>query len=375
MFTFLKELLFFIILSFLFWLFGPDDTANPASFQIPAKPSASSGIYVQDYAGVISAPVRSYLLDLGRQLDQRTTAQLVVVTVKSLKGAPLEEYSLQVLRQWGIGNREKNNGVLMLVSTGDRKSRIEVGYGLEGRLTDSFTGQIQDQYMIPYFRKGAYEEGIAKGYEALARSIAKEYNVQLAASGYANHSPGGVRSGAEGQTTEELFEKALAEQNGTAVQDDKPKSTVSGDAGEGNEPNGSRTDAGKSAANTQNDAAQGVVPNTASGNHPESSTRENVSAGATQTDSASSVAEKEPEGLVDAVLSIAGALVDSWTVILLAFVIFDGFFLGGFFATLFFEILLAALFSGGGGSGGGGSSGGGSFGGGSGGGGGSSRSW
>ena len=159
------------------------------------------------------------------------------------------------------------------------------------------------------------------------------------------------------------------------MQDNKPKSTVSGDAGEGNEPNGSRTDAGKSAANTQNDAAQGVVPNTASGNHPESSTRENVSAGATQTDSASSVAEKEPEGLVDAVLSIAGALVDSWTVILLAFVIFDGFFLGGFFATLFFEILLAALFSGGGGSGGGGSSGGGSFGGGSGGGGGSSRSW
>ena len=376
MFTFLKELLFFIILSFLFWLFGPDDTTNPASFQIPAKPSASSGIYVQDYAGVISAPVRSYLLDLGRQLDQRTTAQLVVVTVKSLKGAPLEEYSLQVLRQWGIGNREKNNGVLMLVSTGDRKSRIEVGYGLEGRLTDSFTGQIQDQYMIPYFRKGAYEEGIAKGYEALARSIAKEYNVQLAASGYANHSPGGVRTGSEGQTTEELFEKALAEQNGTAVQDDKPKSTVSGDAGKSNEPNGSRTDAGKSAENTQRDAVQGVVPNTASGNHAEDSTRENVSAGATQTDSASS-GEKEPEGLVDAVLDIAGALVGSfgWTVILLAFVFIDGFFLGGFFATLFFEILVFVLTSGGGGSGGGGSSGGGGFGGGSGGGGGSSRSW
>ena len=362
MFTFLKELLFFIILSFLFWLFGPDDTTNPASFQIPAKPSASSGIYVQDYAGVISAPVRSYLLDLGRQLDQKTTAQLVVVTVKSLKGAPLEEYSLQVLRQWGIGNREKNNGVLMLVSTGDRKSRIEVGYGLEGRLTDSFTGQIQDQYMIPYFRKGAYEEGIAKGYEALARSIAKEYNVQLAASGYANHSPGGVRSGAEGQTTEELFEKALAEQNGTAVQDDKPKSTVSGDAG-------------KSAENTQSDAAKDVVPNTASETHAEGGTRENVSAGATQAGSVSAVVEKEPEGLVDAVLSIAGALVDSWTVILVAFVFIDGFFLGGFFATLFFEILLAALFSGGGGSGGGGSSGGGGFGGGSGGGGGSSRSW
>ena len=94
-----------------------------------------------------------------------------------LKGAPLEDYSLQILRQWGIGNKEKNNGVLMLISTGDRKSRIEVGYGLEGALTDGVTGQIQDQYMIPYFRKGNYEEGIARGYEALARRIAKEYNV------------------------------------------------------------------------------------------------------------------------------------------------------------------------------------------------------
>ena len=213
--------------------------------------------------------------------------------------------------------------------------------------------------MIPYFRKGNYEEGIARGYEALARRIAKEYNVQLAVSGYANHSPDAVRPGADGQTTEELFEKALAEQNGTAVQsrpDDAQKGTVSGD-----------TAARGSTDTTQSSmAADGSQDRTDKG----------VNAGAVQSESTGSSEKKEPEGVIENILYIAGELVDifGWTVILLAFVIIDGVFLGGFFATLFFDILLSAIFSGGGGGGGGGSSGGG-FGGGSGGGGGSSRSW
>ena len=352
MFTFLKELVFFLILSFLIWLFAPVETVDNTSLQIPPKPTASSGIYVQDNAGVFSASVSGYLQSLGRQLDQKTTAQLVVVTVPSLKGAPLEDYSLQILRQWGIGNKEKNNGVLMLISTGDRKSRIEVGYGLDG--------QIQDQYMIPYFRKGNYEEGIARGYEALARRIAKEYNVQLAVSGYANHSPDAVRPGADGQTTEELFEKALAEQNGTTAQsrpDDTQKETGSGET-----------------------AARGSTDTTQSSMAADGSrdrTDEGVSAGAVQSESTGSSEKKEPEGVIENILYIAGELVDifGWTVILLAFVIIDGVFLGGFFATLFFEILLSAIFSGGGSGGGGGGSSGGGFGGGSGGGGGSSRSW
>lgn len=328
------------------------------SLQIPPKPTVSSGIYVQDNAGVFSASVSGYLQSLGRQLDQKTTAQLVVVTVPSLKGAPLEDYSLQILRQWGIGNKEKNNGVLMLISTGDRKSRIEVGYGLEGALTDGVTGQIQDQYMIPYFRKGNYEEGIALGYEALARRIAKEYNVQLAISGYANHSPDTMRPGADGQTTEELFEKALAEQNGTVTQsqpDNTQKEAASGD-----------TASQGSTAGTPSNIASGL--NSAGGS---------VNASAVQGESAGPSEKKEPEGVIDNILYIVGELVDifGWTVILLAFVIIDGVFLGGFFATLFLEILLSAVFSGGGGGRGGGGSSGGGFGGGSGGGGGSSRSW
>ena len=363
MFTFLKEVVFFLILSFLIWLFGPVDTVDNTSLQIPPKPATSSGIYVQDNAGVFSAPVYSYLQSLGRQLDQKTTAQLVVVTVPSLKGAPLEDYSLQILRQWGIGSKEKNNGVLMLISTGDRKSRIEVGYGLEGALTDGLTGQIQDQYMIPYFRKGNYEEGIARGYEALALRIAKEYNVQLAVSGYANHSPDAIRPGADGQTTEELFEKALAEQNGTAVQSDNTqKGTASGDGGQSDAVSRNSTDSTQSSIVTDDVRGRAAA---------------DVSADKAQGKSAEPSGNKEPEGVMDLVLSVAGALVDTfgWTMILLAFVFVDGFFLGGFFATLFLEILLSSIFSGGGGGHSGGGSSGGGFGGGSGGGGGSSRSW
>lgn len=328
--TILKLLFLAFICFFLAGILSDDDEPGTRNIQVPPKPSASSGIYVQDYAGIISVPVRSYLQSLGQQLDQKTTAQLVVVTVKSLNGVPLEDYSLKLLRDWGIGNKEKNNGVLMLVSTGDRQSRIEVGYGLEGKLTDSFTGKIQDQYMVPYFRKGTYEEGIARGYEALAQSIAKEYNMQLAVSGYANHSPGTVKAGADGQSTEDLFNKALAEQNGTAGSTDTQQ-------------NGSSVDSG--------------------------------SAGGSE---AASSKEEKPEGVLGLVMYAGGWLVDTfgWVVIVLALIFIDIVFLNGTLLSLLFRILVF-LFSGSGGSGGGGgySGGGGGFGGGSGGGGGSSRSW
>lgn len=163
----------------------------------------------------------------------------------------------------------------MLISTGDRKSRIEVGYGLEGALTDGVTGQIQDQYMIPYFRKGNYEEGIARGYEALARRIAKEYNVQLAVSGYANHSPDAVRPGADGQTTEELFEKALAEQNGTTAQS-RPDNTQK------------ETGSGETAARGSTDTIQSSMA--ADGSRDR--TDEGVSAGAVQSESTGSSERK-----------------------------------------------------------------------------------
>lgn len=171
-----RWLIYFILLLQCF--FAACATAAP---QIPPKPTAAAGIYVQDYAQVLSTEDKRKLLSIGQELDNKTTAQLAVVTVKTLDGQPIEDYALSILREWGIGSKEKNNGALIVVAVQDRRSRIEVGYGLEGLLTDGLTGRIQDQAMIPYFRKGNYAAGIVNGYAVTASLIAKDAGVQLTA--------------------------------------------------------------------------------------------------------------------------------------------------------------------------------------------------
>ena len=134
---------------------------------------------MKDCAQVLSTEDKRRLLSIGQELDDKTTAQLAVVTVKTLDGQPIEDYAISILREWCIGSKEKNNGALIVVAVQDRRSRIEVGYGLEGLLTDGLTGRIQDQAMIPYFRKGNYAAGIVNGYAVTASLIAKDAGVQL----------------------------------------------------------------------------------------------------------------------------------------------------------------------------------------------------
>lgn len=157
-------------------LFAATALAAPA---VPPRPTAGSGIYVQDYANVLTAADKQAILSLGQELDSKTTAQLAVITIDTLDGQPIEDYALAVLREWGIGTKEKNNGALIVVAISDRRSRIEVGYGLEGVLPDGLTGRIQDEYMLPYFKKGDYSKGIVQGYSAVAATIAKDAGVQL----------------------------------------------------------------------------------------------------------------------------------------------------------------------------------------------------
>lgn len=148
-----------------------------AKTEIPQTPTSS--IYVQDYANVLSNETKQKINGMGASLQKKTKAQIVVVTIKTLQGTPLEEYGLGILRQWGVGDKSLNNGVVMLVAVEDKKSRIEVGYGLEGALPDAKTGQLQDEYMLPYFKNGEYENGIFNGYLALTKVVADEYAVQL----------------------------------------------------------------------------------------------------------------------------------------------------------------------------------------------------
>ncbi len=173
---------------------------------IPPRPTAAAGIYVQDYAGVLSAADRQKILSLGQELDNKTTAQLAVLTVKSLNGQPIDNYALDVLRAWGIGRQDKNNGALIVVAVQDRQSRMEIGYGLEGVLNDALTGRIQDQFMLPYFRQGNYAAGIINGYAATATLIARSAGVQL--QGSAVYS-GGARGASGGEETYPLWLKLV----------------------------------------------------------------------------------------------------------------------------------------------------------------------
>ncbi len=144
--------------------------------QIPPAPTGNS-IYVQDYAGVLSADARNKINRLGSTLATKTKAQLVVVTVNTLDGQPIEEYSLEFMRRWGIGDKTANNGVLVLIDVQERLARIEVGYGLEGALPDAKAGAVLDEAIMPYFRQGDYDRGVLKGYSVLANIVAKEYSV------------------------------------------------------------------------------------------------------------------------------------------------------------------------------------------------------
>ena len=135
--------------------------------------------YVNDYANVLSSETKEYIMNTCVELQNKTGAQIVVVTVDSLDGESLEEYATELFRKFGIGDTEKNNGVLMLCSTGDRRFRIEVGYGLEGALPDGKTGRIQDEYIIPYLRNDNYDEGIRNGFSAILQEVCSEYNIEI----------------------------------------------------------------------------------------------------------------------------------------------------------------------------------------------------
>lgn len=103
--------------------------------------------------------------------SQANGAQVVVVTLPTLNGYPIEYYGYQLGRHWGVGQKGKNNGVLLIVDAGERQMRIEVGYGLEGTLTDAQSFLIIHDVITPYFRKGDYAGGITAGTDAILTTL------------------------------------------------------------------------------------------------------------------------------------------------------------------------------------------------------------
>lgn len=139
----------------------------------------TSNFYVADYANLIDADVEEYIINTNKILNEKTGAQIVVVTVPNLENQSLEEYATALFRKFGIGDKTKNNGVLMLLALEERQFRIEVGYGLEGILPDGKTGRIQDEYIIPYLKDNNWNEGIRNGYSKILEEVSKEYEVDV----------------------------------------------------------------------------------------------------------------------------------------------------------------------------------------------------
>lgn len=160
-------------------------TAIPAwaAPQLPPAPVPAS--YVNDYGNLLNSEIIAELSAAGQALEQKTGAELVLVTVDSLGGETIEDYAVALFRAWGLGKKDQNNGVLLLV---DRerllagqsgKVRIEVGYGLEGAIPDGKAGHILDYYVLPQWEHGDIGAGIRLGYLALATETAWEYGVSL----------------------------------------------------------------------------------------------------------------------------------------------------------------------------------------------------
>ena len=131
-------------------------------------------IYINDKANLLSESTKQDLLKIGTDLDNKYKAQIAVYTIDSLNGEAIEDYANKLFRELGLGDKEKNNGVLILVAKNDHKARIEVGYGLEGDIPDGKAGRILKS-MLNDFKKDKYDEGIKLAYGKLANEIYKAH--------------------------------------------------------------------------------------------------------------------------------------------------------------------------------------------------------
>ncbi|MCM3693916.1 TPM domain-containing protein [Neobacillus niacini] len=159
----------FSLLFFVFFLFQGEALAENIKMPAPI-----GDIYVQDFAKVLTQAEVEEIRSLGRTVEDQTTAQISVLTVDSIGENSMEEYANEAFRQYGIGNETENNGVLLVISVINRLIRIEVGYGLEGRIPDGKAGRILDEHAIPYLQNEQPNKAILETYKVLADEVLAE---------------------------------------------------------------------------------------------------------------------------------------------------------------------------------------------------------
>lgn len=154
--------------------------ATPACSRAPASPAAPADRQlhfptltgrVVDQADLLSPTEEAALSARSVALERDTHAQYVIVTLPSLDGAAIEDYGYKLGRAWGIGRKGINDGVILLVAKAEHKVRIEVGYGLEKRLTDPFAGKVIRERIVPAFEQGRFADGIRAGSDAIDQRL------------------------------------------------------------------------------------------------------------------------------------------------------------------------------------------------------------
>lgn len=145
-------------------------------FAAPTFPELTGRVV--DDAKILNSSQKQTLTKLLKEEEKNSSNQIVIVTLESLNGYDIADYGYQLGRHWGIGQKDKNNGVLLIVSMAEKKLRIEVGYGLEGALTDKISHEIIEYIIKPNFRSGNFYTGILKGTKAIIASVKGEYKAE-----------------------------------------------------------------------------------------------------------------------------------------------------------------------------------------------------
>ena len=145
--------------------------------------------YVNDYAGMISPETKTGLEAELKNFEATDSTQIVVLTIPSLQGEDLEGFSIKVAEAWKIGQKVKDNGVIFLVAKEDKKMRIEVGRGLEGRLTDLMAGRIIDLVVKPRFKRGDFDGGFTAGIQAIIDGTRGEFKADDTQKTSGKHDP------------------------------------------------------------------------------------------------------------------------------------------------------------------------------------------
>jgi len=144
---------------------------------------------VNDLAGVLSPEQREILEQKLVALDDSSSNQIAVVLIPTLDGYPIEEYANKLFREWGIGHKGTNNGVLIIAAINDRKVRIEVGYGLEGAIPDITASDIYNNEIVPAFKEQNYYRGLDNAIDALGKAAVGEYKIKKEKKGKSKGSP------------------------------------------------------------------------------------------------------------------------------------------------------------------------------------------